>query len=95
MAVHLMVSIQLSIIYNSHYGQPAGSDYNSNSEMATFSSGQTTGDLYEFIVNIIDDAALEGNQSFTIKITSNDPGVVISCGSTVVTIFEDPTDCKL
>ena len=46
------------------------------------------------LISIIDDTVLEGNQSFTVKITSDDPGVNINCSSAVVTIHEDPTDCE-
>ena len=52
------------------------------------------GESYECLIGIINDTVLEGNQSFTVKITSDDPGVYINCSSTVVTIHEDPNDCE-
>ena len=38
---------------------------------------------------------LEGDQSFTVTITSSDPDVNITCSSAVVTIHEDPTESEL
>ena len=43
-------------------------------------------------IAIVNDSILETDESFTVTITSSDPGVVIAKGNVVLTIQDD--DCK-
>ena len=63
-------------------------DYTSISSDEVFPSGSTDGTMCVNIT-ILDDTALEGNQSFTLTLTTSDPDVVLGNNVTIITITDN------
>ena len=68
-----------------------GSDYNNVSSSKVFSSGSVNSFTRCINITIIDDDALEGNQSFILALTSPDPDVAVH--GAVTTIVVEDNDC--
>ena len=67
------------------------SDYTSISSDIVFLSGSTDGTSQCVHITIIDDIALEGNQTFTVTLMTSDPDVRLGNDVTVITIEDN--DC--
>ena len=65
------------------------SDYTSISSDIVFLSGSTNSTPECVNINITDDAALEGNQTFTVTLTTSDPDVLLGNDMTVITIEDN------
>ncbi len=73
-----------------YYGYAtAGSDYNDTSMILTFSPGSSDGDTECMIVTIIDDDALEADQTFFVTLTTSDDDVRVSVDTMTVTITDN------
>jgi hypothetical protein len=66
-----------------------GSDYTGDSFNTTFTSGSMYGATRCVNITILEDGALEGDQTFTVMLTTSDPNVVIGINMTVVTIMDN------
>ena len=64
-------------------------DYISNSTNQTFPSGSSDGATGCLNIAILEDEALEGNQTFTVMVTTSDPNVKIEVDTAVVTIVDN------
>ena len=69
------------------------SDYTFNSTDVTFPSGSNDSSLGCVDIAIEDDSALEGNQTFTVTLTTSDPDVLLENNITDITIIDN--DSKL
>ena len=69
-----------------------GSDYNSVSSTEIFTSGSTDGATRCVNITIIDDGALEGNQTFTVVETTRDVDVVIGTNITTIKIVDNDSE---
>ncbi len=66
-----------------------GLDYVAVASTLTFTSGFTDNDVTCAVVGIIDDSALERNQTFTVTLTTPDPDVMLGTDMTTVTITDN------
>ena len=66
-----------------------GIDYIFAPSNLTFPSGSTDSTPGCVNISITDDAALEGNQTFTVTLTTSDPDVLLGNNVTVVTIEDN------
>ena len=66
-----------------------GYDYTFSSSDITFPSGSNDSTAGCVNINITDDAALEGNQTFTVTLTTSDPDVLLGNNVTVITIEDN------
>lgn len=64
----------------------AGSDYINDSSIEVFPSGSTDGVSRCLDITILDDDAIEGNQTFNVTVTTLDPDVLLWAYVTTVTI---------
>jgi hypothetical protein len=67
----------------------ADDDYTSISEVMAFSVGSQDGDTRCMDIPIVDDGALEGNETFTLTLTTSDPDVMLGNDVTTITIIDD------
>jgi hypothetical protein len=67
----------------------AGEDYISISEVEAFTSGSPDGAARCVNIPILDDDALEGEQTFTLTLTTSDPDVMIGNDATTITIIDN------
>jgi hypothetical protein len=67
----------------------AGVDYTSISEVKTFSSGSPDSAARCVNIPILDDGALEGNETFTLTLTTSDPDVMLGNNVTTITIIDN------
>ncbi len=67
----------------------AGSDYISASSYMTYTSGSTDNAVRCITVSILEDAALEGNQTFTVMLSTSDPDVMLGISMTTVIITDN------
>ena len=65
------------------------SDYTFTSTDVTFSSGSNDSTLGCVSIDIESDTALEGNQTFTVTLTTSDPDVLAENDMTVITIEDN------
>ena len=68
-----------------------GADYMSVSSDQIFAIGSTNGSIRCVAISILDDGALEGNQTFAVTLTSSESNVML--GISVVTITITDNDC--
>lgn len=73
----------------------AGNDYDMQSIVLTFSSGQSVGGVQTTSITILDDSSVENDEVFTVSINSMDPGVMCGISTAWVTIIEDSSDSML
>ena len=66
-------------------------DYIPLSSSLTFNASS---DMECVDVMIVDDTVVEGEESFTVSLTTSDPDVMVENGTVVVVIMEDPDDGK-
>ena len=59
------------------------------SSVETFVAGSTDNATRCVNITILDDAALEGNQTFTLTLSTSDPDVVLGNNVTVITIEDN------
>ncbi len=85
--MHSCSTLPLSAI--SYITAIAGSDYMSISSEAVFSTGSTNNDARCENVSLLQDNALEGDQIFTVILTTSDPDVMIQTNMTSVTILDN------
>jgi hypothetical protein len=67
----------------------AGKDYTSISEVEIFTSGSPDGASRCVDIPILDDGALEGEQTFTLTLTTSDPDVMLGNNVTTITIIDN------
>ena len=67
----------------------AGGDYISAISAETFTSGSMGGAARCVNISIIDDRALEDNETFTVVLTTSDPDVILGTSRTTVTITDN------
>jgi hypothetical protein len=67
----------------------AGEDYTSITEDETFNSGLPDSATRCVIIPILDDDAPEGEQTFTLTLTTSDPDVMLGNNVTTITIIDD------
>ena len=72
----------------------AGSDYVSVSMDVVFPAGTSNGDMQCIDVTIIDDSEMEGDETFTVALTTSSP-VVMTLGNavTTITITDNDGEC--
>jgi uncharacterized delta-60 repeat protein/uncharacterized repeat protein (TIGR01451 family) len=82
-----------SVVYSTSDGTAtAGFDYTASSGVLTFTNGET---VKTFVVPIIEDTLVEGDETFNISLTSPDPGSqLLSPSNTLVTIIDDDSGFK-
>ena len=75
---------------------PDGADYYNVSEVITFNSGSSMGDIQCVNISIIDDHDVECDDIFYISLTTNLSKVIVPMQneSSTVTILPDSSDCK-
>ncbi len=66
-----------------------GLDYVPVAANLTFVTGSTNNDVRCLNITIVDDSALEGNQTFTVKLTTSDPDVIPGINITTINIADD------
>ena len=66
-----------------------GYDYAFSSSDITFPSGSMDNTPACANITILDDAALEENQTFTVTLTTSDPDVLLGNDETVITIEDN------
>ncbi len=66
-----------------------GSDYIRSSSEASFASGSTNNAVRCVGITILDDDALEGNQTSTVTLTTSDPDVTLGTDMTIITITDN------
>ena len=76
------------LVYNLATAQ---SDYTSVSSNRVFTSGSTDNDTRCVNITVEDDEALEGDETFTVTLTTSHPNVIIGQVMTTVTIMDN--DC--
>ena len=62
------------------------SDYSSGHFLETFPSGSTNNATQCVGIFIVDDNALEGDQIFTLSLTTSDPSLILGTNLTTITI---------
>jgi hypothetical protein len=67
----------------------AGEDYISIFEFENFTSGSPDGATKCVDIRILDDDALEGEQTFTLTLTTSDPDVMLGNNVTTITIIDN------
>jgi hypothetical protein len=67
----------------------AGEDYTSISEDETFNSGSSDGSTRCVVIPILDDDASEGEQTFTLTLSTSDRDVMLGNNVTTITIIDD------
>ena len=67
----------------------AGLDYVNVSSEYIFTSGSTSNATRCADISIVDDEALEGNQTFTVSLTTSDPNVVPGTNTTTIEIVDN------
>ena len=65
------------------------SDYTPLSSVETFVAGSTDNATRCVNITILDDAALEGDQTFTLTLSTSDPDVVLGNNVTLITIEDN------
>ncbi len=65
------------------------SDYLHKSSDLIFTSGSTDNATRCVDISILDDGALEGNQTFTVTLTTSDPDVMLGTNVTTITITDN------
>ena len=65
------------------------SDYTFTPSDIIFLSGSSDSTAGCVNITILDDAALEGNQTFTVTLTTSDPSVLLANDMTVITIEDN------
>ncbi len=82
--------------YYYYYGYAtAGSDFNDTSMVLTFSSGASDSDTECMNVTIIEDEALEANQTFSVTLTTSDDDVDVVNNMMTVTITDNDSKLRL
>ena len=69
-----------------------GTDFSGTPSNETFISGSSDGDVVCTTIMLLDDDALEGNQTFTLSIIralDDDPGVLIGINTTIITLTDN------
>ena len=64
-------------------------DYTSGNFIEVFASGSTDTATECVYISIINDSALEGDQDFTLVLTTSDANVLITRNTTVITIVDN------
>ena len=67
----------------------AGFDYLSAFSAETFPSGSNSNDTRCLSISILEDGALEANQTFTVTLATLDPNVILGNSVTTVTIVDN------
>ena len=67
----------------------AGFDYFYTSAAQTFTSGSGNGTIRCVTISLINDNVFDGEQTFTVSLTTPDPNVLITNAETIITIQED------
>lgn len=82
-----------SVVYSTSDGTAtAGFDYTPTSGVLTFTNGET---VKTFVVPILQDTLVEGDETFTISLASQDPSAqLLSPSNTLVTIIDDDAGFK-
>ena len=93
MALVYYCIIIVSCLKVSYFKGLAGSDYVAFSSAETFTSGSNNGATKCVAVTILDDIALEGNQNFTLALTTADLNVLIETSALTISIVDE--DSKL
>ena len=72
----------------------AGSDYVSVSmDVVIFPAGTSNGGMQCIAVTIIDDSAMEGDETFTVTLTTSSPHVTLGNAVTTITITDNDGEC--
>ena len=71
----------------------AGSDYLSVSTDVVFSAGTSNGGMQCINVTIIDDSEIEGDETFTVTLTTSSPAVTLGNAVTTITITDNDGEC--
>ena len=74
--------------YNNNFTAFSGSDYVHFFSAETFTRGSSNGATRCVVINIVDDAALEKNQTFYLALTTATSGVLQQKNTTVITIID-------
>ncbi len=64
-------------------------DYINISSTQIFISGSTGNDVRCLDITIVEDSALEGNQTFAVTLSSSDPDVMLENDITTITIIDN------
>ena len=67
----------------------AGLDYTSITSNQTFTSGSTNNTTRCINVSISEDHVFEGNHTFTVILTTDDPSIMLGTSVTAITIIDD------
>lgn len=82
MCMHLLSNFSLQIAI-------AGSDYTNFSSTQIFTSGSANGTSKCVDITIIDDFALEEDQTFIVTLTTLEPHVILVVNETTITITDN------
>ena len=72
----------------------AGTDFILATSYEIFTSGSTDNATRCVDIAIIDDDALEGNQTFIVVLNTSDPDVIFLNNETAITIRDDDSECR-
>ena len=67
----------------------AGYDFSTAFQNKVFTMGSANNSFRCSVISIIDDAALEGNQTFRVTLSTLDPNVMLGTSTTTVTILDN------
>ena len=71
----------------------AGSDYVSVSMDVVFPAGTSNGGVQCIDVTIMDDSEMEGDETFTVTLTTSSPAVTLGNAVTTITITDNDGEC--
>ncbi len=75
--------------YTDNYTAEDGFDYFGMSPIVIFTSGSSDNNTRCVEISILDDDALEGNQTFTMTLTTSDPDVLLGTDVTNITVVDN------
>jgi len=78
-----------SFVTSATFTATATDDYIHTSNDITFNSGSAAASTGCTNISIIDDNALESNQTFTVTLTTSDPDVILGSNVTTITIVDN------
>ena len=79
----------ISLLCSSSHAASAGMDYDPITINGTFSNGSMAGSMECENVTIIDDGALELDETFTVTLNTSEPEVTLDTNATTITITDD------
>ena len=81
----------MSVLFNSHsIAATAGTDYKAVSQqLLTFPAGTSTAAVRCADVSIADDSAVEGDETFTVRLTSSSTIVTLGNDQTIINITDN------